>query len=72
MDLKKYLPMEEMAADFEELCKLKSEEEKAAFYACRQERYNQKSQKEKELIRDKTLESLHLISNRLDELKEIV
>ena len=72
MDLRRYLPTDEMMSDFEELSKLTSEKDKTEFYARRQEKYNQKSMEEKELFKKKTLESFRNMSDRLDELTEIV
>ncbi len=72
MDLKKYLPTEEMMAEFDEYSKLASDEEKAAFHARRAEKYIQKTPEEQILIKEKTLEGLRNIHDRLDEITDIV
>ena len=58
MDLKKYLPTEEMMKEFEEYSKLTDEKEKAEFHAHRSEKYLQKTPEEQELVKLKTLEGL--------------
>ena len=72
MDLKKYLPTDEMIAEFEEYSKLTTEEEKAEFHARRSEKYLKRTPEEQEFVKGKTLEGLRNISCRLDELTEIV
>ena len=72
MDIKKYLPTDEMIAEFEEYSKLTTEEGKAEFHVRRSEKYLKRTPEEQEFVKEKTLEGLRNISYRLDELTEIV
>ena len=72
MDLKKYLPTDEMIAEFEEYSKLTTAEEKAEFHARRSEKYMQRTPEEQEFLKEKTIEGLRNISERLEEMTEIV
>ena len=72
MDFNKYLPTEEMMAEFEEYSKLNTEKDKADFHIRRSEKYLQKTAEEQELVKSKTLEGLRNVSDRLDELTEII
>ncbi|MDR1153314.1 MAG: DUF5053 domain-containing protein [Bacteroidales bacterium] len=72
MDLKKYLPTEEMMADFEEFSKLTTAEEMEVFHAARLERYKQKTPQELDLAEEKMFEGLRNMKDCLDELTDIV
>ena len=72
MNYTDYLVGEEMIADFEIFRNLKTEEEKSKFTENCQERFNKKTESEKEqYLRDKEL-SLDKIENRAEELLAIV
>ena len=72
MDLRKYLPTDEMIAEFEEYSKLTSEEEKTEFLERRNERIMRLTPEEQDSIKEKTLEGLCSISNRLENITEEV
>ena len=72
MDIKKYLPTEEMMSEFEEFSKLTTKEEKDKFDALRTERHLNKTPEEQEEYKARTLEGIMNISNRVDEFSEII
>ncbi len=72
MDLKKYLPTEEMFAEFEEFSKLTTDAEIEAFHDKRLERYKQKTPEELDFAEEKMFEGLRNMKDRLDELTDIV
>ena len=68
MDLSNVLVTDEMAADYAVYKSLKTVEERAAFNAQRNERYDSKTPEEKELHKRMVMKSMRNIKAELDEI----
>ena len=68
MDLSNVLVTDEMAADYAVYKSLKTAEERAAFNAQRNERYDSKTPEEQEFHKRMVMKSMRSIKGRLDEI----
>ena len=72
MDLKKYLPSDEMIAEFEEFKRLEGKSEKEEFKNRRAERYAKMTPDERAMVDAQTMDGLNNINERVVELTDIV